>query len=729
MGSTATVSDAIQRLYDGDSFKADNPDHNRLVIKHGRHFLVLNESGLMPPGAEQSPFGLYRDDTRYLNTWSMFVNGSQLRLLSSHLTHGFEADFVYGNQAVSGLQEQSLMVRRQLIISDRVHERITIRNYNPKHVDAELAIVFDADFADIFEVRGAKRVKRGEIHSAVSNRLSRPSGLRVKLTYSGLDGMDMQTTVDIRSKAKVTLSADGMLRIPVSLNNNQEVEVDITFTTSLGSESNKRIRRRTFQEAQTQAHEDLSKWNRTATTVLTENGAFNRLLKQAYQDLLMLRQPTPGGVGLAAGLPWFACAFGRDQAIAGMQILPFFPELAKSVVLNLASYQGTKTDSWREEKPGKIMHELRLGEMARNLETPFSPYYGTVDATPLWLMLLSRYVLWSADLNLAKQLWERILAAVDYLEAEIKPTGYLRYGQEENKTALTNQGWKDSFDSVSYSNGELTTGSIALVEPQGYLYAALTGLKEVSHLLNESDFAERLDQLASGLKKRFSKDFWMEDKDFPAIALDSDNNHCDVVSSNPGHLLGTGILTQTQEARVVEKLSEPDMMCLWGIRTLSSEEVAYNPMSYHNGSIWPHDNAMIVDGMGKGGYTEEAHRILFALLNLSRYRDDGRLPELVCGFGSNLEEGPISYPISCSPQAWSAGAPLQILASLLGISYDTDKKQVTISNPALPQWLGKVTVSNLLFGSLFLNLEFNTQDGKTNCTVVSKSKTLSVILD
>lgn len=723
MESSLNAIDPNLRLYDGDPFRANNPDQERVVVKLGSQFLVLDQNGFIPNNLPNSPYGLYKDDTRYLSTWTMFINGARLRLLSSNPHTGFEADLVYGNQRSANLEQQSVMVRRQIVIDRDVHEKITIRNYNPHAVSFEFAIAYGADHADIFEVRGTQRLKRGISAIPKVSQLRKPrAGQRIKLSYTGVDEKQMNTIIDLRSKAKIQLSADGLIRLPVHLKNGQEVEIEITFQSNLGRS---RSRTRSFEEARNSAHSAFDDWNNKSATISTDNGEMNRLIEQAYRDLFILRQPVPGGSALAAGLPWFACAFGRDQAIAAMQTLPFFPKVSREIILNLAKYQGTKTDDYREEKPGKILHELRLGEMARNGETPFSPYYGTVDATPLWLMLFARYVNWSNDLTLARKLWKNVEAAIRFVESETASNGYLTYDGNDQK-ALVHQGWKDSPDSVMYSDGRLTKGSIALCEPQGYLYAAFKGIQDVAGQLGKDDFAAKLGKLARNLKRRFSKDFWMEEKDFPALALDGDKRQCDVVSSNPGHLVGTGILTEEQESRVITRLMQDDMFSRWGIRTLSTAEVGYNPMSYHNGSIWPHDNAMIVDGMCHSGHSTEAHKVLCALLTLAEQRDDGRLPELICGFASSLSEGPISYPISCTPQAWSAGAPLQILASCLGISFDAEQKKVTIANHSLPEWLGKVTVSNLRFGKLYLNLEYNSSGDKTTCTVLSKSPSLNV---
>ncbi|MCA9816244.1 MAG: amylo-alpha-1,6-glucosidase [Cyanobacteria bacterium HKST-UBA01] len=717
MKALTQMQETGERLYDGITFKADNPDQKRLVIKNGNLFLVMNPNGFLADTSPQSPFGVYSSDTRYLKRWNIFAEGAPLRLLSTNLNSGFEAEFIYGNQTVAGIPEQSIMVTRNLVIDRHLHERVTVKNYSPSRKELDIAITYGADFVDIFEVRGARRNKNGTQKAPLLSRLRSPTpGCRLRLEYSGVDSVIMQTVLDIRSQAMVDASTAGLVRIPLKLEAGEECVIECTIRAIQGRLNPPSLRYRDFETACRSARSTYKHWLSKTTRIRSDNAALNALIDKAYQDIYTLRIQTPGGPALAAGLPWFACPFGRDQAITAMQILPFHQETALEVIQNLAHYQGQKNDSYREEKPGKILHELRLGEMARTGEVPFSPYYGTVDATPLWLMLLCKYASLTGDFETVKTLWPKVEAALEYLEKEMV-CGYLTYGGTDTVTALSNQGWKDSHDSITYSNGEMAKPPIALVEVQGYLYGALQGIASLAQSLQKPEIAAKLSKMAAALKIRFLKDFWMDENNFPALALDGYGNRCDVIASNPGHLIGTGILNQDQEARVLERLTESDMLTPWGVRTLSSREKAYNPMSYHNGSVWPHDNALLA---GKS----IAPEILTAMVDLVRHRADGRLPELVCGFKSDQISGPVDYPVSCSPQAWSAGAPLLLLSRLLGVSYENGV--VALQNPVFPDWLGKLEVTNLRLGGHRLDLLYQRDNSVVRTSITYKSKNLAV---
>lgn len=717
MKALTQMQETGERLYDGITFKADNPDHERLVVKNGNLFLVMNPNGFLADTSPQSPFGVYSADTRYLKRWNIFAEGAPLRLLSANLNNGFEAEFIYGNQTVAGIPEQSIMVTRNLVIDRHLHERVTVKNYSPSRKELDIAITYGADFVDIFEVRGARRNKKGTQKAPLLSRLHSPTpGCRLRLEYTGVDSVTMQTVLDIRSQAMVDASTAGLVRIPLKLDAGEECVIECTIRAIQGRLNPPSQRYRDFETACRSARSAYKNWLSKTTRIRSDNAALNALIDKAYQDIYTLRIQTPAGPALAAGLPWFACPFGRDQAITAMQILPFHQETALEVIQNLAHYQGQKNDSYREEKPGKILHELRLGEMARTAEVPFSPYYGTVDATPLWLMLLCKYASLTGDLETVKLLWPKVEAALAYLESEMA-CGYLTYGGTDTITALSNQGWKDSHDSITYSNGEMAKAPIALVEVQGYLYGALVEIAGLAQSLQKPGIAAKLNKMAADLKIRFLKDFWMDEDDFPALALDGYGKRCDVIASNPGHLIGTGILNHDQEARILERLTESDMLTPWGVRTLSSREKAYNPMSYHNGSVWPHDNALLA---GKS----IAPEILTAMVDLVRHRADGRLPELVCGFKSDQISGPVNYPVSCSPQAWSAGAPLLVLSRLLGVSYENGV--VALQNPTFPDWLSKLEVTNLRLGGHRLDLLYQRDHSVVRTSITYKSKNLAV---
>lgn len=695
-------------------FDAANPHHSRLALKQGKHFMVLALSGMMP-GAIACGYGLYRDDTRYLSRWEVTLSQRELVLLSSSCEEGFTGSFVYGNPALPGLPEQSVMVRRELVVvEDGMHEKLTVSNYRNRPVEVELTIRYAADFADMFEVRGQRRARRGQYAIPRQSR----KGRRVLLSYTGLDGALMQTAVDFLDRRPDHLDAF-QARFALKLGACESQALEVAVTTRYRG---RRARCRTggrFDNRLAQARADYERWRAGGACISTDNVTFNELLERCYRDLYLLRQPTPKGPALAAGIPWFAVAFGRDQAITAMQTLPLLPGLTREVIGVLAAYQGTRYDDYTEERPGRIMHELRLGEMARLREIPFVPYYGTVDATALWLALLCRYLDWTWDLSFARRLWPRVRQALAYLDREVEAGGgYLRYGGGGD-AALTNQGWKDSGDSVMYHDGELASPPIALCEPQGYLYAAWSQLSRLAALLGHPRVSARLARQASALKQRFNRDFWMETPGFVALALDGQGRQCDVITSNPGHLLATGILDDAQAASVAETLMGQGMFCGWGIRTLSAGERAYNPMSYHNGSVWPHDNALAVEGLCAVGRTSSAHAVMGGLFEAARHQADLRLPELFCGFERAGSGGPVRYPVSCVPQAWAAGSMLQMLTACLGLVPDAKRKALHVVSPSLPSWLGAVTVTGLRVGDGSVDLRFVRAGEGTSCQLLT----------
>ena len=731
-------------------YEAENPSQDRIVIKNGAHFLIMNDQGMMPLSkGEPAPFGLFRDDTRYMSAWQIFINKAHPRLLARDIASGFQADFVYGNPKVGDLPEQCVLVSRSIVIEDRLCEKLVVTNYHTKTVDVEIAIVLDTDFADMFEVRGAKRPARGTsdpvVVSTLANRQRRgtPSsgcagarangGARLLFSYRGLDGSVMKSTVELRSGEVAPTITDGVAVFKLRLKPQQEHVIEASVVTHADAEidgvsfHNEKSAKRpcTFDGTRERAVKGFETWRESGAVITTGDTAFNEILERAMRDLYVLRQPTPRGMCIAAGTPWFAAAFGRDQAVTALQVLHVQPSIAREVIEVLAAYQGKRHDEYTEERPGKILHELRLGEMARLGEIPFKPYYGTVDATPLWLMLVTRYVAATGDMDLVRRLWPNIQAALDFLDREVGRTGYLTYGGRAG-AALANQGWKDSGDSIMYADGKLARAPIALCEPQGYLYEAWARLVGIASELGENRLAEHLARKAKALRIRFHNDFWMPKHEYVALALDRDGEQCDVVSSNPGHLLSTGILFASRAQLVARKLMSPEMFCGWGIRTLASDQAAYNPMSYHNGSVWPHDNGFAVQGLCALGRTkQDAHRVLHGLFMAARHQPDQRLPELFCGFSNPETQGPIRYPVSCVPQAWAAGTMFQIVTACLGIEVEPNK--LRIIEPAVPAWLGSVEVIGLRVGKARVDLRFDTEDGgKTRVTVLRNKKKVAI---
>lgn len=714
-------------LCQGMRFVLTDAAHPRHVLKHGNHFLVLDASGLIP-ACNTLGYGYYRDDTRYLSQWEMYVDEVPLSLLSSRSDEGFAGTFFYTNAQTSILQQQKLTVLRELVLSDSVLEKITIENFHPTAVEFELTLLFQSDFADMFEVRGLNLPERGERMLPVGD----AADGKLCLAYRCLDGVMFETTVECLSVRPNSIR-DGRMTFRVSLLARQSQTILIRVTTGSGGVCAGGDADLDFATTLKKVQSGFEEFRSDLTMLETSQELFNLSVNRSLKDLYILRQSTPRGIGIGAGVPWYCAVFGRDSAITSLQLLPFAPILAKETLSVLAAYQGREDNTFKAEHPGRIMHELRLGELARLGKIPHGPYYGTVDATQLWVLLLARYYKWTGDLDFALSLYPALKAALDWLKLSLVEDqaglgGYISY-LRESPQGLENQGWKDSGDAVMHKDGRLAEPPIALCEPQGYLYQALTEISSLVRRVEGGDAAQQLLVLAEDLKARFVKDFWMEEEGFLALGLDRYGKQLQVISSNPGHCLAGGIVDQELGLRIAERIMRSDLHTEWGIRTLADSALSYNPISYHNGSIWPHDNSMIVEGLARLGRLDYVHELLHELFAVMLLQPDYRLPELYCGFDKS--EAPINYPVSCSPQAWAAGSIFQLLASCLRMEPDAGAGFLRISEPALPAWLEEVNLTNLAVGKARLDLRFsyNAGSGSTSCQVLRKQGDIKVIIE
>jgi glycogen debranching enzyme len=684
----------LQQIYNTIS----GTEKGSFVLKNGSPF-ILSE----PDGGHR----LFADDTDYFN-WSHQLDGQPLILQDANESAGYAGRFIYHPTAAVPLK----ITEDTVIEHDVVAQRISLQNTSSKQVDCTFSESVDAPFADMFVVRGWSRPHIGKILPFATNN----SG-SAQWSYKGLDGKIMYSSVSFAG-VQPTRVTDKEVTWKLSLAPQQAIKAEMRIGRQASAAYNPLP---AFDELRKLADDDYQKWCTHQAQVITGNEQFNKVLEQAYRDIYILRQNTPRGPALAAGLPWFATAFGRDDTITCLQTLIFMPELSRDVLRTLAHYQGSKVDAETAERPGKIMHELRVGEMARNHEIPFAPYYGTVDATALWLLLLGRYVERSGDTNLAHQLRPNMDLALQYLAAEVKRgNGYLTYGGAD-KEALSNQGWKDSGDSVFYSDGKLAKAPIALCEVQGYLYEAWLQAAKLKRLLGANAEAEGLELKAAALKQRFQKDFWMPRKNYLALALDGQGRQCDIITSNPGQVLMSGLLTSGQANAVAHRLMEDDKVAGsysgFGIRTLACNQPRYFSNSYHNGSVWPHDNSII--GLGLHDYMPQATADLMgALLQVTIHEPDLRLPELFGGYARDFFNVPIPYPVSCKPQAWAAGSMLLLLVSNLGLHLDSLHNQLIIDHPCLPAELGTVRIMGLALGNGTVNLRAINQNGVTHIDVL-----------
>jgi len=706
----------------GLPFVLTDAAHPRLVLKYANQFLVLDQSALIP-ACNTLGYGFYSYDTRHISQWDMYLDDMPLSLLSSTIDDGYAGSFLYTNPQTDTLPQQKVTILREVVLGDALYERITFENFHHKPVGFVFKLRFQSDFADMFEVRGLNRPQRGDRMMPVAS----DDGSSLYLGYKGLDGALLETQIEFHQTHPDTISDDCVLfkvNLPVRQKQTLEMRISCRIDGHLSGVDDNKI---TFEQAQSESQERFKTWSGNATTIATGSWVFDSLLERGRRDIYMLRQPTPKGYGLGAGVPWYCAVFGRDSAITGWQVLPYMPELSRECISVLAAYQGQVTNQFRAEQPGRIMHEIRFGELARGGKIPHTPYYGTVDATQLWIYLLCKYVQWTGDLDFARDLWPQVKLAVSWLD-KMTADGFISY-MRVSEQGLENQGWKDSGDSVTHHDGALARPPIAICEAQAYLYAARVELAGLAELLGHKAIAKKLRGQAAELKIEFAKQFWMEEEQFIAIALDGQGRKVGSVSSNPGHCLFTGILDDDKAQIVARRLMGEDFNSGWGIRTLAGSASAFNPISYHNGSIWPHDNAIIAEGFRKLGRVSDVHKIMRGLLEVAQCEPDFRLPELFCGFDRIKSAAPIDYPVSCSPQAWAAGSMFQLLSACVNFQPDAVNKRLHIVEPSLPKWLGNVEMRNIRVGQAEVDLAFNSYNGGTACQILRKSGNVKVVIE
>ena len=688
---------------------------SRLAIKEGDLFLYTNELGQVP-GTENSALGLYYRDTRYLSRYELSVAGRQPVLLSASAERGYAATVDLTNlesRTADGrtLPQASVHVRRTRFVSDRLYELLRVRNYHQREVELVVDLHFDADFADLFEVRGSRRRRRG------SRLAPQVSDGTLTLSYLGLDEVTRQTIVRFHDRPESIKQGRARFRLHLAPGGRAVIRYDIQVVGpgapgEAGGEFNERI------GAIRREHE---RWESDATEIFTDNDQLNRALRRGQDDLRLLSTVIDGDRVPLAGVPWFVAPFGREMAFVGLETLLLDLRWARSAVSFLARRQGTQDSAFREEQPGKIMHELRRGELAAVRAVPHTPYFGSVDSTALWLLLVAELAVWTGDLDGFELRGSAVDAALGWIDGPGDPDGdgFVEY-ERRSRVGLRNQGWRDSVDAVLHDDGTPAQGPIALAETQGYVYYAKRRLAAVYGQLGDVERAERLSQSAARLKLAFNERFWMEDEGFYAMALDGQKRQVRQVSSTVGHALWSRIVAEERIPDVVRRLMAPDMFTGWGIRTLSKDARFYNPVSFYNGSVWPFDTALIANGLKKHGYVQEANRLAWGLVEAATAHEYARLPEMFCGLTRQSVDRPVSFPMACSPDANSAAALFLVLQSMLGIYAQAEENIVYVHNPVLPRWLGEVTVSNLRVGRTTMRLRFRREGGQTSFSVLDK---------
>lgn len=684
------------------------------VIKEDDYFLITDKNGDIEPAA-QSGQGFYSKDTRFLSRMELLINEQKPILLSSEADKNYKATILLTNPHMEKdgrviLWRDSIQIRRDRFISQGVlYEQVKLKNYFPKKVEFSISFHFDADFQDMFIVRGFQTGRTGN-KSGVDTH-----SRKMEISYIGADKVKRVTRILWDMDAEVV--EEGKLSFPLQLESQEEIVITFTIAPIIDG---KEPVLRPVDQALAELHQSYDKWRQNSTQIESDHDLFNQVVDRGIQDLRVLLTDLGYGPFPVAGVPWFAVPFGRDSLITALQMLPLNPSIAKGTLLTMASYQGEKVDPWRDEQPGKIMHEIRYGELANTNQIPFSPYYGSVDATPLFLVLAVEYFHWTNDLETIHQLLPNIERAIKWLNqyGDRDGDGFIEYYQESSK-GIANQGWKDSGDSIIHENGEYAKAPIALVEVQGYVYQAKSKLVPIMRLLGKEALANQLEEEAQQLKAKFNHSFWMPEHKFYAIALDHEKKMVKSVTSNPGHVLMSGILDHENAKHIANRLLSPDMFSGFGIRTMSTQSTGYNPMSYHDGSVWPHDNSMILLGFVTMGFKEEASTIIEGLLKAASGFEYYRLPELFCGYDDTIGY-PVPYPVACSPQAWAAGSAIVFLQSILGLQPDAICKRITI-NPFLPAGMNLLVVRNLRIGNGFLELLVKRKDHDVEVQILSNS--------
>lgn len=663
------------------------------TLKHGDTFAVFDHNGDTYSGPG-SPEGIYHRDTRHLSHLYLTIDDMRPMLLSSTLRDDnatltcdltnpdlFDAD---GKIAVE--HDLVHLRRTRFLWNGTCYERITVRNFDVETRRFRLALAFAADFADLFEVRGSTRENTGVHHPASV------ADHGVSLSYTGLD--DRRRTTRLCFEPKPTSLTADLAVFEMELAPRERRPIFLEIRCSDGDAAP--VSGRVFYASLRAARRALRASAARASSVATSNDIFNESVRRSISDIYTLVTQTPEGPYPYAGIPWFSTVFGRDALITAHELLWIDPTIARGVLAHLAANQATDNDPAADAEPGKILHEVRQGEMAILGEVPFRRYYGSIDSTPLFLTLAGAYHARTGDLDFMRGLWPHIEAAIDWMEryGDRDGDGFIEYHRQTAK-GLANQGWKDSHDSIFHADGTLAKGPVALVEVQAYAYGALCAAADIAHALERTERAAELASKAEALRRRFDEAFFDEALGTYVLALDGEKRPCRVRASNAGHALFTGIALSERAPPVIRSLMNGSSFSGWGVRTLASTEARYNPMSYHNGSVWPHDNAIIAAGFARYGFHEAAGQIFEGIFDASARIDLRRLPELFCGFPRHRSRGPTFYPVACSPQAWAAAAPLSLLQSSLGIAFDPVLKQITFNEPLLPRFLDEVILRGL----------------------------------
>lgn len=781
------------------------------VLKHGNLYLLTDQFGDIHP--DTRGLGLYEGDTRLLSCALLRINGYRPAILQAPVGGAYEDAIELTNPEPRrdlgakldplALVHRSIGIRRERVVAGLLRERVRLVNYAEGRARVELTLDLAADLADIFEIRGWPRSRRGT-HLPIA--LHEGLG-RLVFRYDGLDGVRRLVHVALDGNPSLAPTNDGTIRATwrwsIPSGGERQVEWHIwSERQRLGGEAAGAIMGAAIGGAEPGSAPEASgrdsefgrtptpepvealvlearggialaevvgealgepvaeagaaeaaaalalftpvprvrddeagaayrAWWRGATEVESDNELFNLTLQRSTTDLRLLVNEGPGRREwhLAAGIPWFVTLFGRDSIITALQVLAFRPQIAYATLDVLAARQATTLDPERDAEPGKILHELRTGELAAIGELPHTPYYGSVDSTPLWLILLGATFDWTGDRALLDRLWPHALAALDWIDrwGDRDGDGFVEY-ERRNPTGLLNQGWKDSSDAVRDRHGRLASTPIALVEVQGYVYDAKRRMAHLAEVRGETELAARLEREAAALRERFEAAFWVPDLRYYAMALDGEKRQADAITSNPGQALWTGIVSPERARPVADRLLGPGLYSGWGVRTYAAGQPGYNPIGYHTGTVWPHDTSLIAAGLKRYGLEDEANELISRVFEAAQAFPAYRLPELFCGFERDSATSPVPYPVACSPQAWAAGAPFLFLETMLGLRPHAERGELELLHPHLPSWLRSVRVRNLRVGTALVDLLFHSWRGTTSAEVLRKEGDIAVTI-
>jgi glycogen debranching enzyme len=718
--------DQVPELHDQHHILATSSrtDDRTRVLKHGETFAVFDRFGdVQPLGLGEQ--GIYHHGTRHLSRLELRLGGRRPMLLSSTVKKENDLltvdlanpDLVDARGEVTLARGELHVARTKFLWAGALYERLRISNFGLRPVETDLSVSFDADFVDIFEVRGSKRARRGRRLDDAAE------GGAVVLAYEGLDRALRRTRLQF-TPPPGTLGRQ--VHFPLALAPRETATITMTVACEGGRSGEPTV---SYEEGFQALAAELGASHVMRCQVRSANPDLDEWIARSAADLHMLITETAEGPYPYAGVPWYSAPFGRDGIITALELMWIAPEIARGVLQFLAAGQATDSVAAQDAEPGKILHEARGGEMAALREVPFGRYYGSVDATPLFVMLADAYWRRTGDGDFLHEIAPHVSRALAWIEGpgDADSDGFVEYARRSD-AGLIQQGWKDSHDSVFHADGTLAEGPIALCEVQGYVFAAFQSAAEIAKALGHPDEADAYARKAHALRARFERRFWSEELGSYVLALDGRKRPCEVRASNAGHALWTGVASRAHARRVAETLMGDSSFSGWGIRTLAAGEARWNPMSYHNGSVWPHDNAIIAAGFARYGLHGLVLSLFDAMLEGSEFIDLRRLPELFCGFSRRPGEGPTLYPVACAPQAWASGAVFMLLQAALGLSVDGRRREISFSHPVLPDSIPELRIVGLRVASGSADLLLENHPHDVGVTVLKREGDVRVVV-